>query len=252
MRVLLAVDGSAASDRAAALVANLAWPTGSTIKVLTAYPGTAAMFSAPGMTMSADIIQDTEDEMEAEARRMVVDVARRFATPDISVETQVVRERAATAILEEAAPGLDLIVLGNRGRGPFESAVLGSVSAEVANASHRPVLVARRDRISRVLVGVDGSADAAAAVELVRRWSILHGTHVQVLSVADADPQWNPWLQGAALRDAHLAGKASLHERHAALAKETAQLANTSFKVFSAVGYVFNGLGFSEIGQGGF
>jgi nucleotide-binding universal stress UspA family protein len=222
MRVLLAVDGSTASDRAAALVANLSWPIGSTISVLTAYPGTAAMFSAPGIVMAADVIQETEDAMEAEARRMVGDVARKFSGPDISVETQVVRERAATAILDEAARDFDLIVLGNRGRGPFESAVLGSVSDEVANSSHRPVLVARRDRIKRVLVGVDGSDDAAAAVEVVRRWSILHGAHVQVISVADADPQWNPWLQGQALREAHLAGKDNLHAQHEALARETA------------------------------
>jgi nucleotide-binding universal stress UspA family protein len=216
------VDGSTASDRAAALVANLSWPIGSTISVLTAYSGTAALFSAPGIVMAADIIQETEDAMEAEARRLAEDVARRFATPDISVETQVLRERAATAILDQAARKVDLIVLGNRGRGPFESAVLGSVSAEVANASRRPVLIARRDRISRVLLGVDGSHDAAAAVEVVQRWSILHGAQVKVLSVAEADPQWNPWLQGQTLREAHLAGQANLHQRHEALAREAA------------------------------
>jgi nucleotide-binding universal stress UspA family protein len=222
MRVLLAVDGSTASDRAAALVANLSWPVGSTIRVLTAYPGTAAMFSEPGLVMAADVIQETEDAMAAEARRMVEEAARKFSGPDISVETQVLRERAATAILDEAARNVDLIVLGNRGRGPFESAVLGSVCAEVVNASDRPVLVARRDRIKRVLLGVDGSDDSAAAVEVVRRWSILHGARVYVLSVADADPEWNPWLQGADMREAHVAGKAYLHGRHEALAKDTA------------------------------
>jgi nucleotide-binding universal stress UspA family protein len=72
------------------------------------------------------------------------------------------------------------------------------------------------------LLGVDGSDIAAAAVELVQRWPILHGANVQVLSVADADPQWNPWLQGKALREAHLAGRANLHERHGVLAKEAA------------------------------
>lgn len=222
MRILLAVDGSTASDRAAALVANLSWPIGSTIDVLAAYTGTAALFGAPGMVMAADIIQETEDAMEAEARRIAEDVARRFATPDISVETQVIRERAATAILDQATPNVDLIVMGNRGRGPFQSAVLGSVSAEVANASRRPVLIARRDRISRVLLGVDGSENAAAAIEVVQHWPILHGSHVQVLSVADVDPEWNPGLQDEALREAHLAAQANLHERHEALAKEAA------------------------------
>jgi len=221
MRALLAVDGSAGSDCAAALVANLSWPIGSTITVLTAYPGTADMFSAPGMVMAADVIQETEDAMEAEARRMVVELARKFSTPDISVETQVARERAATAILDQAGRNVDLIVLGSRGLGPFEPEVVGSVCAEVVNASRHPVLVARRDRIKRILLGMDWSDDAAAAVEVVRRWPILHGADVQVLSVADADPQWNSWLQGT-LREAHEAGRANLRERHEALAKETA------------------------------
>ena len=223
MRVLLGVDGSTSSDRAAALVANLAWPIGSTIEVLTAYPGSAALFEMPGMGMAADVIQETENAMEAEARRMVIQVARRFATPDLTVETQVLRERAATALLDQASAfHADLIVLGNRGRGPFESAVLGSVSAEIVDHSLIPVLVARRDRIARILLGEDGSPSAAAAADTIRRWSVLHGARVRVLSIADIDPQWNPWLRGDALREAHATSAAKLHEQHEALAGETA------------------------------
>ena len=36
MRVLLAIDGSAPSDRARQLVAGIAWPSGSSIRVVTA------------------------------------------------------------------------------------------------------------------------------------------------------------------------------------------------------------------------
>ena len=166
MRVFLGVDGSTSSDLAALMVANLVWPIGTTIKVMTAYPGTAALFDVAGMGMAADVIQQSEDAMESEARRMVIHVARRLAAPDVTVETQVVRGRAATAILDQASGfHADLIVLGNRGRGPFESSVLGSVSAEVVDHSDRPVLVARRDRISRILLGEDGSDSAAAASE---------------------------------------------------------------------------------------
>ena len=223
MKVLLGVDGSTSADRAASLVANLAWPAGSTIEVVTAYPGTAALFEMPGVVMGADVIQETEDAMEAEARRMVTDVARQFAAPDLTVETQILRERAATALLHQASDfRADLVVVGNRGRGPFESAVLGSVSAEMVDHSRLPVLVARRDHIDRILLGEDGSESAAAAADIVRRWSVLHGARVRVLSVADVDPQWNPWLGGAALREAHAAASAKLHEHHEALARETA------------------------------
>lgn len=233
MRVLLGVDGSTSSDRAASLAANLAWPIGSTIDVVTAYPGTAAIYGMPGLVMSADVIQETEDAMEAEARRLVTDVARRFAAPDLTVETQVVRERAATAILDEAsARNVDLVILGNRGRGPFESAVLGSVCAEVVAQGRVPVLVARGDRINRILIGEDGSQSAAWATEVLRRWPIFHGTRVKVLSVADVDPQWNPWLQGKALHDAHHVGREKLHESHLALAGDgAAGLREAGFQV---------------------
>jgi nucleotide-binding universal stress UspA family protein len=223
MRVLLGTDGSPSSDQAASLVANLAWPMGSTIEVVTAYPGAYALFSMPGVVMAADVIQETEDAMEAEARRMAIVVARRIAAPDITVETKVVLGRAATAIIDEAsAIDADLIVLGNRGRGPFESAVLGSVSAEVVDHSSRPVLVARRERVNRILVGEDGSASAALATDLVRRWPILHGARIRVLSVADIDPQGNVWLQAAARGKALDASLAKVHQEHEALAARTA------------------------------
>jgi nucleotide-binding universal stress UspA family protein len=223
MKVFLAVDGSTSSERAASLVANLAWPMGSTIEVVTAYPGTAAMFEVPGVILDSAVVHETEDAMEAEARRIVTKVARRFATPDLTVQTQVLRGRAATALLDEAVDfKADLIVVGNRGRGPFESAVLGSVSSEIVDHSRVPVLVARRDHIARILFGEDGSGSAAAAADTLRHWSALHGSPIRVLSVADVDPQWNPWLRGAEMRAAHAAGAASMHEHQQALSRKTA------------------------------
>ena len=223
MKVLLAVDGSTSSDRAASLVANLAWPLGSTIEVVTVYPGTAAIFDMPGVVLSGDVIQETEDAMEAEARRIVIQVARRIAAPDLTIQTEVIRGRAATALLDQVSEfKADLIVVGNRGRGPFKSAVLGSVSAEVVDHSHVPVLVARRDRIARILLGEDGSGSAAAAADTVRRWSALHGAPIRVLSVADVDPQWNPWLLVAEMHGARAASTAGMREHQEALSQSTA------------------------------
>ena len=177
----------------------------------------------PGAVQAADVIQETEDAMAAEARRIVIKVARRIAAPDLTVETQVVRGRAATALLDQVSEfKADLVVVGNRGRGPIESAVLGSVSAEVVDHSKVPVLVARRDHIARILLGEDGSKSAAAAADTIRRWSALHGAPIRVVSVADVDPQWNPWLRGAEMRAAQAATTANMHERQQALSRSTA------------------------------
>jgi nucleotide-binding universal stress UspA family protein len=210
---------------------------GSAIEVVTAYPGAAGLFSMPGVVMAADVFQQAEDEMEAEARRIATSVARRLAAPDITVETQVVLGRAATAILDRAsALDADLIVLGNRGRGAFESAVLGSVSAEVVDHSSRPVLVARRDRVDHIILADDGSPGAAVATDAVRRWSVFHPVHIRVLSVADIDPQGNAWLQGAARGGALGPSMAKVHQEHEALAARTAAgLRAAGLKAESAV-----------------
>ncbi|MFI5461518.1 MAG: universal stress protein, partial [Isosphaerales bacterium] len=104
----------------------------------------------------------------------------------------------------------------------FESVVLGSVSAEVVDHSSRPVLVARRDRIDRILIGEDGSQSAAVAANAVRLWSVFHGAGIRVLGVADIDPQGNAWLRGAATGAALNATMAKVHQEQEALAARTA------------------------------
>jgi nucleotide-binding universal stress UspA family protein len=223
MRVLLGVDGSQASDRAASLVAKLAWPVGSTIDVLTAHPGSPAGSRNPGMVLPTDLARERENAVEVAAQGIADDAARRFAAPDLAVETRVVRDRASKAIIDEAARfEVDLIVLGNRGHGAIESAVLGSTCIEVVDQSHRPVLVVRRDRMDRILVGEDGSKCAAAGVEFVRRWSVFHGARVRVLSVSDHDALWMPWLRGEARRESDSAAAAQAHAAREALAGATA------------------------------
>ena len=222
MRVLLSVDGSQASDRAASLVANLAWPVGSTIDVLTAHPGSPAGSRNPGMMLPTDLARERENAVEVAAQGIAGDAARRFAAPDLAVETRIVRDRASQAILDEAARfEVDLIVLGNRGHGAIESAVLGSTCLEVVDQSRRPVLVVRRDRMDRVLVGEDGSKCAAAGVEFLRRWSVFHGGSVRVLSVGE-DARWNPWLRGAARQESDSAASVQAHAAREALAQATA------------------------------
>ena len=223
MRVLLGVDGSQSSDRAASLVANLAWPVGSTIDVLTAYPGSVDRVENVGMAPSADLAQERENAVKVAAQALVADAARKFAAADVTVETRVVRDRASKAILDEAARfEADLIVLGNRGQGAIESAVLGSTCLEVVDQSHRPVLIARRDRMDRILVGEDGSKGAAAGLEFVRRWSVFHGARFRVLSVSDHDALWMPWLRGEARRESDNAAAAQAHSAREARAGATA------------------------------
>ena len=104
------------------------------------------------------------DGAEASLRSIVEKVAS-------SVEiAQRVVEGPAVPALTQAAHDADLLVVGSRGSGGFASLLLGSVALGCAHHSSVPVAVVRganTERRDRVLVGFDGSENAAIAL----RWA---------------------------------------------------------------------------------
>lgn len=63
-----------------------------------------------------------------------------------SVERMVVPGEPAEAIVEAAtAHGVEMIVIGSRGRGALASAALGSVSSTVATRAKCPVTIVRAE-----------------------------------------------------------------------------------------------------------
>lgn len=62
--------------------------------------------------------------------------------------------------------------------------LLGSVSAEVADAARQSVLVARAGGVSRLLVATDGSECAAAMPDVLAGWQALRGVPAVAVSVA--------------------------------------------------------------------
>jgi nucleotide-binding universal stress UspA family protein len=84
----------------------------------------------------------------------------------------------------------DLIVIGGQGAGAVASTPLGSVAAEVVEDADRPVLVARCPDVRNVILAVDGSECAKAAVDVVSRWSIFAASQIAVLSVSEPRHVW--------------------------------------------------------------
>jgi nucleotide-binding universal stress UspA family protein len=180
MRVLLGIDGSPASDRALELVAGIDWPAGSLLRLVVATP-------PPPEWGVIDVGGEVVDRLADEDRRILERAAARFDGRPLDVQSVMRHARPASAILDEAAEmAADLIVVGNRGRGPFQTALLGSVSAEVVDRASCPVLVARGTEISRMLIADDGSEAASVITDVLCRWRILRGCTARVVSVASA------------------------------------------------------------------
>lgn len=182
MRILLALDGSSSAATALELVRHLPWPVPTHIDAVHIIEPVFDLFVMPEIEFEGSM----EDALGAvEARTELEAQIDGLASPSLTVEPHVIVGRAATIIVEHAEQlGADLIVLGHRGLGPIRSMLLGSVSAEVADHAHCPVLVARTATCSRAVVALDGTPVADRIVDAVAGFSFLRGCHVDVVSVA--------------------------------------------------------------------
>jgi nucleotide-binding universal stress UspA family protein len=180
-RVLVGVDGSDTSARALRWAVSLAG--GERTEVLHVFQVPLALpISGAEIYPAPDV-----DELIADARKSV----RRWVEETVpAVADQVVyhvREGAPARELLELARGSDVVVVGSRGLGGFRGMLLGSVSRQVAAHAPCPVVVVPavgEERLAggEIIVGVDGSAAARAAL----RWAggLAQGTggHVTALT----------------------------------------------------------------------
>jgi nucleotide-binding universal stress UspA family protein len=83
--------------------------------------------------------------LEQAAARLVERVVREVDGSGVEVRL-VTAEGPPAWVLIDAAGDDDLIVVGSRGLGGFKGLLLGSVSQQVANHAHCPVLIHRQGR----------------------------------------------------------------------------------------------------------
>jgi len=182
MRVLLALDGSPASDAARRLVASLPWPEGTMLHVVGAVEPVVDSFAGvsgyPGMSV------DVEPPFESSLSAILDEACTSLEAPGRIVRRSVHVGRPGSVIVDEAAAmRAELIIVGSRGLGPMKSMVLGSVSAEVVDHAPCPVLVVRRPQVSTVLFATDGSASARGALTFLASLHYLADRPIEVISV---------------------------------------------------------------------
>jgi nucleotide-binding universal stress UspA family protein len=136
--ILLATDGSAASERAADFAASLATRYGAQVQVLHAYTPLPHYLGEPNYSRA---LYKTLDEANA----MLESVAARLREAGVSqVETDAIQGSPSSVILEAAEVRKpDLIVMGARGLSTWQGVVLGSVSMAVTQRAECPVLIVK-------------------------------------------------------------------------------------------------------------
>jgi nucleotide-binding universal stress UspA family protein len=164
MVVLVGVDGSEGSRSALRWASRFGESMDMRLVVVRAweYPPTAVMPGGPTLKPQEEV-----DEIEAaEAARLLDEVLGDAAG---SVDVVVERGSPDVAIWRAADDcDADLVVVGRRGLSAVAGRLLGSVSRRVVERASCPVAVVPDpllDWNGPVLVGVDGSANAAAAVD---------------------------------------------------------------------------------------
>lgn len=205
MKILLAVDGSEPSLTAASLVTALPLPAGCSIELISVIADEPSTYGA--WPASVPIPTPAPDRTVAEVRASLDDIAARLGADGRTTCTIVRHGRPASEIIAEADRfGADLIVLGARGHSVVERLLVGSVSSEVVDQAHCPVLVVRTPRFARVLLATDGSTDGSAAAAFLRTSRIFGEPAVKVISVEDPGMPW--WsgispVDGAVAADAY-------------------------------------------------
>jgi nucleotide-binding universal stress UspA family protein len=138
--VVVGIDGSEISDAALGFAFEAA--TRRDVPLVAVHAWTDTVFEAA----VAPLLD--WDAIEADERRVLAERLAGWGEkyPDVEVRRVVVQDRPAHALIEQAADGAQLVVVGSHGRGSAAGLVLGSVSHAVLHHSPCPVAVVRAER----------------------------------------------------------------------------------------------------------
>jgi nucleotide-binding universal stress UspA family protein len=167
--IIVATDGSPASERAVIWASEQAVLEGRRLFTVSVAGSGLAVLSAGAVTaytFPADELLDAAWVVALEA----ADLARKHRAK-VCVEGRALLGDTRSVLLD-LSRGAHLMVLGSRGRGRAGSALLGSVSASVSRHAHCPVVVCRpEESVVRygVAVGVDGSPQSRPVVDFAFR-----------------------------------------------------------------------------------
>ena len=137
-RILVGVDGSAESRKAAEYAARLAAATHSGLELAHVVPAIVevspqSMYAYTGLPLRTE-----------RAHVMLHEMSQSVPNPNIEVETSLLEGHPADKLADEALrPDISMVVVGHRGRGAVERVFLGSVADRLTQICPKPVIVVR-------------------------------------------------------------------------------------------------------------
>lgn len=192
MNILYATDGSGAACVAGRLLASLPLPVETRVTVLTAVPGDDWVESMIFIDTTAQ--QHRHIHWLAQCR--TEEGTTLLRERGVPVDCSLASEEATVAILKRAeAEHTDLIAVGCHEKGRVERFLHKSVSERVARYAHTSVLVARRERVERVVVAVDGSEASEHAIDALLRLPLPAEVAITLVYVEPAHEKSGPTSQ---------------------------------------------------------
>ncbi len=186
--IVVAVDGSDASNAAVEWAANAAAKRGEPLHLVSAYTTPQFMY-ADGLVPPPELYEELQADANAKlaAATALVEAFATQAGVDIAVESSV-HEASPIDLLLDLSETAVMIVMGSRGLGGLSGLVMGSVSAAVVSHAECPVVVVRKDNVpdaaskyGPVVVGVDGSEISRAAVALAFKEADARGAQLRAI-----------------------------------------------------------------------
>ena len=147
-KVLVCVDGSESSMKAADYAVMLAKQSGAEVIALNVIVSQLgyAYSAGPFGLVTPNTINDILKKSKQEAQKWFDDIGRNAVTNGVKFKTEVVVSPTSTvpAIVDYAEKNkVDLIVVGTRGRSGFTKLLLGSVASGVVTYASCPVMVVK-------------------------------------------------------------------------------------------------------------
>jgi nucleotide-binding universal stress UspA family protein len=193
-RIVVGVDGSAGARAALAWALAEAARRGTDVEVVTAFP--VDLTWADTYLLDSAHVDAIRTDTQARAEATVAEVRAEETSPaDLAVQVVVVTGPPAAELVRRSA-GAALLVVGSRGRGAVRSALAGSVALHCAAHARCPVVVVHPAAVpagepARVVVGLDGSEPARAALLMAVALAGPLGARVDAVLAYEAPNHWS-------------------------------------------------------------